>query len=387
MLIISAHPPLANSKEAGQKVFYNFVRQLQTEFELHLITFIRDDEKSWGFSDVEMYFKTIETVRNSSSTKAINIMKNPFKPILLNTRKSPTFSFKIKEILSKYEFDAVHFEWEQMLQYLDLVKKIKFKTVTCHDVISQMYDRKYQHSALLKFFYKYQERVILNFEKKMFGRISNVFTLNEKDKRLVKNINKDVSCEVILPYFHKDESSTISSNKKYDLVFFGAMNRRENEDGVKWFAKNVYPEIVKKYTNLSVLILGSNPSDSLIKICQKNNFKISGYVDDPYQYIKESAVGIVPLRLGAGIKIKTLEFLGCGIPVVSTSVGAEGIYPPDNSFLFVEDEEISFSNKILELLENPNQRLSAGNKAKKFIEEYYDFDENNKKISDIYNNI
>ncbi|WP_394542405.1 glycosyltransferase [Priestia aryabhattai] len=386
ILVLSAHPPLYKSKEAGQKVFYDYLRNLNQIYDIYLVTFIKKEEYSWGFEEGAELCKEVITIETNIATKIKSILLNPFKPLLLSARIDNQFKDSVKALISKHNFDAVHFEWEQMIAFYPLIQKMKIKTITCHDVISQMYSRKALYSKPLKLFYQYQERLVKDIERETLTEMTTVFTLNQKDSELLEKVNNKIITKELKPYFHKEDFTACEENKNYDLVFFGAMNRIENEKAVNWFLHDIYPKLKSKRKNINLLVVGNKPSDKLKIFCEKDkSITLTGFVEDPYQLIRESKVGIVPLKLGAGIKIKTLEFMASSIPVVSTTVGAEGINADESQGLFIKDEPKEFEETILWLLTNPELAESYGYKARSFIGQYYKFEENYNVLSETYN--
>lgn len=130
------------------------------------------------------------------------------------------------------------------------------------------------------------------------------------------------------------------------MLFWGALNRTENEDGVLWFLNSIYPKIINKIPNAKLIIMGAYPSPKILKYSSPNII-IPGYVENPIPYFEKAAIGIAPLRLGAGLKIKVLEFMAARIHTVCTSVAAEGIsYNEDQ--ITVADNETDFANSVID---------------------------------------
>jgi polysaccharide biosynthesis protein PslH len=387
ILVLSAHPPLPNSREAGQKVFYEFLKILEDDFDIYLITFARREELNWGIEESVKICEAVSIIEQNLIQKMIAGLSRPWMPIIHNARYNKHFINSIKEYTLKYNFEYVHFEWEQMLQYMNHVSNIKYKTVDCHDIISQMYERKEQsHKHIKKVFFKFQKIVSRVLEKRYFNKLNLVLSLNKKDEQLIKEIMPGAKTQVFIPHFIKCASPLLDLNdKKYDLVFFGAMNRIENEDGIIWFINEILPIVKRNLGNVSLAIVGNKPSDRLKNLINNNpSIILTGFVEDPYQIIMESRVGIVPLRMGAGIKIKTLEFLSHGIPVVATTVGAEGINANPENGLFVEDNLDLFAKRIIKVLGNQVLQSELGKKAHLFIDNNFDIAKNKCEIKETF---
>lgn len=386
LLVLSAHPPLIRSKEAGQKVFFDFLSKLSKEFNIYLLTFIREEEYGWGLEECNRICEEVYTIEITFREKIYNVLKNPFYPALFSARKKKEFQDRIDEITKEKDFVWVHFEWEQMIQYFSSVKDIKYKTVTCHDVVSQMYHRKVKKNINLNVFNRIQLNKVTEIERVNLPKFDTVFTLNEKDSNLLTKINNNIITKELHPYFNMN--SNYNSTKNYDLVFFGALNRIENENGILWFLKKIYPNLKSINKDINLLIIGNNPSNKIKKFALKDNsIKVTGFVEDPYHLISQSRVGIVPLFLGAGIKIKTLEFMSNKIPVVCTDVGAEGINASDKEGMLVRNTADEFISTIKYLLDNPLEAKKLGEEAQKFIQKNYKYDHNTEVLRQIYSDV
>ncbi|MBJ6360263.1 glycosyltransferase [Paenibacillus sp. GCM10012307] len=390
MLVVSAHPPLKDSKEAGQKVFFNFMKFISEFVDIHLISIVNSEEHNWGLKESlsELQCSELKLIEVSALQKLVNCFRYPFRAIHYNTKASSKIVIEMAALLEQHNYKYIHFEWEQMIQYVTKVDKTLLSnsnvSVTCHDVMHQMYERKAK-TGKLGLLYKLQTKLCIKNEKNWFSKIDHILTLNDKDRRLVESLKLDSNVRVVRPFYHKTPDVNIG-RKQYDLVFFGALNRNENNDAVIWFINKIFPYIMKVNPKTNMVIVGNGPSKELLQISRSYpNIKVTGFVENPYQIIADSRIGIIPLRLGAGIKIKLLESMACGVPVVSTSVGAEGTDFTEEDGLFLAEEECLFAEKVLHLLSNPDYSLQMGERARLSIEDVYSREEYVKSISEAFN--
>jgi glycosyltransferase involved in cell wall biosynthesis len=130
-----------------------------------------------------------------------------------------------------------------------------------------------------------------------------------------------------------------------------------NADGLRWFAASVLPLIRASLPWVQVLVTGANPPDDLLQLSDPN-LRFVGYVHDLGGFYAERRVIIVPIRFGAGVKVKTVQALQYGVPTVATSCGAEGIAVADPEALLVRDDPEGFAAAVLDLL-NDGQRWYA----------------------------
>ncbi|HBR7610560.1 TPA: glycosyltransferase [Klebsiella pneumoniae] len=177
--------------------------------------------------------------------------------------------------------------------------------------------------------------------------------LNDKDKDIVKTIInwKNVRINVDYPkvsgVFHDVNRNNVTLN---NIIFWGAMNRKENIDAVFWFLNEIFPLIIKKIPDSTFYIVGANPPEEIVQM-QSEKILVTGFVESPIPFFEKAALSVVPLRFGAGIKLKVLETLTAKIPTLATDVGAEGI-DNINGCLFVENEPEKFAAQAVKILES-----------------------------------
>jgi glycosyltransferase involved in cell wall biosynthesis len=171
---------------------------------------------------------------------------------------------------------------------------------------------------------------------------------SEKDKTLIRNIShKDV---FVVPFYINTSIREIDCSKieiENYFVFYGAWNRNENEEGLVWFIEQVYPQLD---TELQFRIIGGQMRESVKeKIAKYSNIEYLGFVENPYLILSKSQALIAPLFNGAGVKVKVLESLATGTPVIGSSVAHEGL---------MEYANIN-GQKMMYLADNSNDMVKA----------------------------
>jgi polysaccharide biosynthesis protein PslH len=183
------------------------------------------------------------------------------------------------------------------------------------------------------------------------------------------------------------------------IVVFGAsLDVIMNQDAVEWFVENIWPIVRKKFSDAQFWIVGRNPPLHIQSLNHQDGITVTGTVADVRQYYKQADVFVVPLRFGGGTKLKTLEGMAMGLPVVSTSVGVQGLNIEHNRHVLVSDEPGEFAAHILDLLSNRPKAYEVGMNARRLVENEYDWKYivekmnyqlgdlyDHKKISNVYN--
>jgi glycosyltransferase involved in cell wall biosynthesis len=164
------------------------------------------------------------------------------------------------------------------------------------------------------------------------------------------------------------------SNTHCSLVFTGKMDFRPNVDAVLWFYREVLPLIRRKVPDTHFYIVGQSPHRRVLRLADDPAVTVTGYVDDVRPYIAGACVYVVPLRIGGGTRLKVLEAMAMGKPIVSTSLGCEGFegLAPGRE-LSIADSPEDFAQQVIELLEDASRRERLGQAARRFVEERYDW--------------
>jgi glycosyltransferase involved in cell wall biosynthesis len=183
-----------------------------------------------------------------------------------------------------------------------------------------------------------------------------VFSTAEKEV-LEKEI-PDAKAEVS-PWIQVPHAAGKDFSEKQGLVFIAGFAHPPNEDGILWFAKEVFPSVANKIPGIKLTILGSNPTDKVLSL-NSDSIRVIGFVKDPSPYFSDARVFISPLRFGAGLKGKILNAISYGLPVVSSSIGTEGMGLEDERDVLVADHAEEFAEKVARVYQDEGlwRRLS-----------------------------
>ncbi|EPL4979341.1 glycosyltransferase family 4 protein, partial [Escherichia coli] len=211
----------------------------------------------------------------------------------------------------------------------DYVKnKDAVKILEMTDAISLNYKRVRQNSItnFRSFVYSIEQKRLEHYEKSMsehFDLLSLISPIDKeflfKDKMNVKVYGNGVDAN-LLPFYKRE-----IQDKNVNLIFIGNMHSLQNMDAVLWFAKYILPKIKVKGKNVILKIIGRIKEVDEIKLSKYTNVKIIGAVNNVADASLDGHIGICPIRLGAGVQNKILEYMALGLPCITSSVGYEGI--------------------------------------------------------------
>ncbi len=158
------------------------------------------------------------------------------------------------------------------------------------------------------------------------------------------------------------------------LVFVGVMNYYPNVEGCVWFAREILPQIRARHPEARLTIVGAHPSDEVRALARLEGVEVTGFVDDPRDYLRRASLSLAPLRIARGIQNKVLEAMAMGLPVVGTSAATQGIEGvPGKHFLVADDERAQIA-AVCALLQDSARARELGMAARAFVEERYDWE-------------
>lgn len=371
---------------AGSKTSYRILKNIAQNYNINLLSFSTEVEKKYiedfkKFCKNENNINLIDIVQITKFTRVFNSLLFFFLPAFLVAR----FSFKYLFSLKK-QYDFIYIDWSQSIFFGYLLSKILDVPIvySVADIITQSLERKYKEEK------SFLKKLILGFEyfktrcieKKLLDSGKLIVVQSNKDKCILIDMKiEEEKILAIAPYFNQDMIFEENYNKEnnFNILFWGAMNRAENIDAVEYYLSTFHDKLKLQIRNYRFIIAGANPPKSIVEKYQNDGtVNITGFIDDPSEIFNISHISVVPLRLGAGIKVKTLESLYMGLPTISTNVGAEGIYLNESNGLYVENDEDLFLSKILSVYEN-YENINKEN-IHENIKILFDFDKSLKEI-------
>lgn len=209
-------------------------------------------------------------------------------------------------------------------------------------------------------------------EVKVLSSYDSVKVLNNKDKNLLLKYNFPSSLlKVIPPYYTKYPPKTnyLPSNS---IIFYGAMSREENENACLWFIKNVLLKLNSKRICYKFLIIG-NGARKVFDKYKNSGVEVTGFVPSLSPYAEEALCMVAPLLQGAGIKIKVLESMSLALPVLTNSIGIEGIDAKDKESYLHCEAPADYIAAITKLHDDPAFAKSIGQAGRSFLDSTFNY--------------
>ncbi len=228
-----------------------------------------------------------------------------------------------------------------------------------HNVESEIWRRHAEtaEDPIRRAMYRMEFRKMLAYEQNAVGRFQHVIAVSESDRSLMSRWVDPSRITVVptgvdLAHYAPDPEA---KEKGQTVTFIGAMDWEPNVDGVEYFCTEIWPEIRKAMPEAKFRIVGRNPGRR-VQRWATDAIEVTGEVPSVIEYLRESAVVVVPLRIGGGTRLKIYEAMAAGKAVVSTTVGAEGLDVEHGRDIILADDAGSFAQAVITLLRDEPMR-------------------------------
>jgi len=379
---------------AGYKIrTFNLLKRLSKNNCISLLCYDIGDNALDNIAGIQNSCETIRLVnprKNSKMRQIPSVLKNfmTAEPFCVKYVKSAAMKAAIIEMINTRHFDLIHFDDPYITTNFDFDDKGNIKTtVTYHDIDSRKFLRIYKIETnirkkmmlLLDLFFlkKWEWALVKKADLSIVMSHIDAKALKSKDMRAnITIIPNGVDTEIFL----FNQGNNISNT----IAFFGNMDHFPNQDAVFYFYQQVLPIIRHKKPEVKFIVVGRNPSSKLKDLAKDPNVIVTGNVDNVIPYYYKSSVAVVPLRAGGGTRLKILEAMAVGCPVVSSVIGSEGLDVTHGENILVADTPEEFANLTVELMTNKILRKKLTVTARKFVERRYSWDRIADVMIDIY---
>jgi sugar transferase (PEP-CTERM/EpsH1 system associated) len=371
---------------------YNLSAGLAPRHEVHLLSF-GDAAASQG-TPLDDLCRSVQVVRPPQRSMRQRLTGLLFSRLPDMAQRLPSAQFRaaLDATLDRLNPDVVEVEGIELAQYLFQAadrrgaKKRPLLVFDDHNaeyVLQQrafetdLRDPKRWIAAAYSFV---QWRRLRRYERRACQAADRVVVVSEADAKAVQRLIPGLELAVVPngvamdfytePVEPLDEDSGPAAT---DLVFTGKMDFRPNVDAVLWFAGEVLPLIRREAPEVRFWIVGKDPHPRLAPLAGDPAVVITGWVEDTRPYIAGAGVYVIPLRIGGGTRLKVLEAMAMGKPIVSTALGCEGFDLIPGQELVLADTPADFATAVLALLRDPDRRERLGRAARRFAGSRYDW--------------
>ena len=224
-----------------------------------------------------------------------------------------------------------------------------------------------------------QTAKLRRYEARLVRAVDGVAAVSEPDAAFLRALGSKTRLEVVtngvdMAFYQPDEPfPPVFDQPGPHLVFTGKMDFRPNVDAALWFAEEVMPRLREMGVRAHFWVVGRSPHARLEPLRPREDVTVTGEVPDVRPYIVQADVYVVPLLAGGGTRFKILEALALAKPVISTTLGADGIPVVDGEHLALADAPADFARRVAELLAHEAEARAMGWRGRAFVEERFDW--------------
>jgi glycosyltransferase involved in cell wall biosynthesis len=285
--------------------------------------------------------------------------------------------------------DVIDLHWPEYARLVGLVRRINPRArivATLHDVMSQRWDRATTGAPADELaLARRASAAARRLEKATLRRADAVVVFSDKDRDLLDAATRTGTVEVLMPPLAaRAAARPLERQGGPTALFVSLLARRENDDAAHWLVTEIWPSVAVRVPTARLRLVGNGASARLLDACaHRSDVDLVGFVDDLSAEYGQATLCVVPLRLGAGVKFKTVEALVAGVPTVTTYVGAEGVAGPEH-FACVSDDAAGLADAIARVLTDPAAFDSQARATQQWVREQYGEAQFHRQVSRVY---
>lgn len=393
------YPPVSGALQRN----YNLLKRVAARHNVYLLAFnqkaLLSDEKEIQEAQqvLEKLCSHVEIVSIPSDSSRFCwyklVLASFFSkdPYAINWLKSQEMHSRIKHALGELKFDLVHYDTIGLVEYFNDVGCIA-KVLNHHNVESVMMKRRAsKETNILKQLYFYAEAVKLKSAEKEFCAQAKVnLVVSNPDAAELREICPQANvalCENGCDTDYLQPSETELPEPGH-LLFIGNLKWYPNRDAIVYFIKEVWPELVKECPLVKLTVVGAHPPEELVRLASRDaRLQVTGFVEDMRPYFRRADIVICPIRDGGGTRLKILDAMAMGKPIVTTSIGCEGIDVVPGRDVFIAETARDFIAHIKSLMANPSMKAEVSSSVRKIAERKYSWDVIGNRLLTIYSEV
>lgn len=368
--------------DSGPKVkTFNVIKYLAHQgHAVTLVSFTRGDQSAEA-RELERYCRTVHCVpiRRALLLDGLAFLRSLIsgQPWMMVRDDRAEIRAKVAELTAGERFDIVQADQLNMAQFAERVPGAR-RVVDTHNALWLLYKRL---AATMKpgpkqWLLERDWRLLKAYEGRICRTFDAVVAVSEEDRAALVEAGADparitvipitVDCDTVLPVAPQEPADHI--------LHIGTMYWPPNIDGILWFIREILPLVRAERPEVVFDVVGARPPDEIRALGgEGSGINVTGYVDDPQPYLQQAGVMVVPLRAGGGMRVKILNAMAQALPIVSTTIGCEGIAVEDGRHLRVADTPAAFARAVLDLLDDREQAQRLGQCGRELILAKYDY--------------
>ena len=377
MRVLHFAPRVCWPLDTGAKLRnYHLARVLSRRAQVTLLAFGDEgDDDALPPESSENFYDQIVAVKRAPGYTPSKILRGALgrMPLSLLNYTTDAMRQALENILNEHSFDIVQVESIHLMAYLPAIRAARSRSlVVCdwHNIESELMQRysERERSFLRRKYARRTARQLSVLEQRASRDFDAHVTVSDRDRQRLLQLNPAAKAFVIENGVDSSQYSDEQIEKAYAawhshddsrsrrILFVGSMDYHANIGGVVDFAREVWPGLHDSRPELVFTIVGRDPATEVRALRSIAGIEVTGTVDDVRPYYREAIAAIVPLKVGGGSRLKILEAMAAGVPVVSTTLGAEGLDVQNGENILLANTNQELAEAIIRLVESDAQR-------------------------------
>jgi glycosyltransferase involved in cell wall biosynthesis len=365
---------------------YYVLRYLSRQHEVTLASFVRPDDRPEHVAHLREYCAGVHTVPIIRSrvrdVRALlkGLVAN--EPNVIARDDDAAMRNLVSGLLARGRFDVVHADQVSMAQY-GLLGRGPRRVLDLHNALYLVVERLAAHepNPLKRALARREARALAQYEAGLCRRFDQVVFVSGEDRQAIERqiangrlaTNGHGFSTIPICVDPRDRPQVELVARPHRVLALGAMFWQPNAEGALWFARSVWPLIRASCPEACFTVVGKNPPPALRALDGRDGIEVLGYVDELDRLLTETAVFVVPLRAGGGMRVKILEAWCWALPIVSTTIGAEGLAVRNGENILLADEPAAFARAVVNILECPETASTLRGTGRRWVESTYDY--------------
>jgi len=370
--------------DAGPKIraYYVLRYLLEAGHDVSLLSFVRPDDSPAAVESLRKLCGLVETVPMSRSlagdvwNAGRSVLSS--RPFLIVRDERSEMVEKVQSLCRSRSFDAVHADQLWMASYARRAPGLR-KILDQHNAVFQIPRRLAagERNPLKRAFLKLEAKKLAAYETETCSQFDRVVWVSNADLEALRKSGRARPARLadgpVIPICVDPWAAGCPSpeSRRFRITFLGGMHWPPNAEGVKWFLKEVWPRVTAASPDSVLTLIGRKPPR--LAAFSPGKVEMVGFAPDVKRYVDETAVFVVPLHSGGGMRVKILDAWSWRLPIVSTTIGAEGLATHQGENILLADTPDEFAQATIEVLQNQALARKISEQGRATVENCYDW--------------
>lgn len=367
---------------------YNLIREASRFADVRLVAILKEDilpgfDAGTAERELRKLCTALDVVRLPIESSRVRflwvVLKSLFTraPFTANWGDSSTLRDALRRAVAEGPYDVVYFDTISLAGYRGLIPGWPI-VLNHHNIESHLLERRiaYERNLLRRFYFQREAVKLRRYEKRVAPDFDTHLVVSRLDGDRLREIATGVRTAVVAngvdpDYFAPDDIEPEPAH----FVMVSGMNWFPNRDAVLFMTENIWPRVRERLPEARLTIVGASPPDAVVNLARSDQqVTVTGFVDDVRPYMNRAQVYVCPMRDGGGTRLKILDALSMGKPIVATTMALEGIdVRPDHDVLVADTPE-QFVGQIERVVRDAELRCALTRNARRFAETHFSWD-------------